>query len=136
MFPAFWFAGEPIGMDVKKVAKSIWRFFVASAGAGCLTAALLKIAPVYGIGTKGAVSAAFVRLISTSLVFFTLYLGAVIALYKGLKPLDENLDILRDLLPNRMGRRQRTSEKEELGSHLADFPMVPTISDSKAIDRQ
>ena len=33
MFPAFWFAGEPIGMDVKKVAKSIWRFFVASAGA-------------------------------------------------------------------------------------------------------
>jgi PST family polysaccharide transporter len=136
MFPAFWFAGKPIGMDIRKVANSIWRFFVASAGAGCLTAVLLKVAPVYGVGTKTAVSYAFLRLISTSVVFFTLYLGAVIALYRGLEPLNENLGILRDLLPNRAGRQQRASDEDGLRSPVSDFPMVPTISDSKAIDRQ
>jgi PST family polysaccharide transporter len=136
MFPAFWFAGKPIGMDVKKVAKSIWRFFVASAGAGCVTVALLKVAHIYGFELRGGASAAFVRLISISLLFFALYLAAVIALYRGLEPLNETLDVLRDLLPNRASGRQKaadndasilrlslSSEEEKDNSHK-DFAMA------------
>jgi hypothetical protein len=40
-----------------------------------------------------------VRMVSVSLVFFGLYLGAVIALHQGLKPLNETFRLLRDLLP-------------------------------------
>jgi PST family polysaccharide transporter len=122
MFPAFWFAGKPIGLDVKKVAKSIWRFFVASAGAGCVTVVLLKAAHIYGFESKDGASAAFVRLISISLVFFALYLGAVIALYRGLEPINETLDVLRDLLPHRASGHQQVPVQDGPESKMSLLP--------------
>jgi len=77
-----------------------------------------------------------VRLISISLLFFALYLAAVIALFRGLEPLNETLDVLRDLLPNRASGRQKaadndasilrlslSSEEEKDNSHK-DFAMA------------
>ena len=55
-------------------------------------------------------SSAFVRMVSVSLVFFGLYLGGVIALHQGLKPLNETVSLLRDLLPERRCERQRDLE--------------------------
>jgi hypothetical protein len=43
-----------------------------------------------------------VRMVAVSLVFLVLYLAAVIALHRGLRPLSETADLIRDLLPERM----------------------------------
>jgi hypothetical protein len=42
-----------------------------------------------------------VRMLSVSFAFFALYLGGVIALHQGLKPLSETVGLLRDVLPER-----------------------------------
>lgn len=106
MLPAFWFAGKPIGMGIKDVVGSIWRLFVASVGAAFVTAWLLKIASVHGIGMNGGAWGALARLTAVSCVFAAFYSGAVIALYRGLEPFNQTLDVLRDLLPSRADRHQ------------------------------
>ena len=107
MFPAFWFAGRPIGLGVKAIAGAIWRLLVASVGAGLLTALLLKIAPVQAVGANGGAWVALERLTGISLVFVALYCGAVVALYRGFEPFRQALDILGDLMPNRGDGQQR-----------------------------
>jgi PST family polysaccharide transporter len=103
MFPGFWYAGKPIGLGIGPVYAVIWRFFVASAMAGCGTVLIIKAMPRFA-AMFGAPSA-FVRMVSVSLVFFGLYFVGVIALHKGLKPLSETVTLLRDLLPESMVRR-------------------------------
>jgi O-antigen/teichoic acid export membrane protein len=100
MFPGFWYAGKPIGLGLGPVFASIWKFFAASVLAGLGTALVIRAIP--GIPAALGGQNAFVRMVSVSLVFFALYLGGVIALYQGLKPLSETVDLLRDLLPERM----------------------------------
>ncbi|MFZ0523433.1 MAG: lipopolysaccharide biosynthesis protein [Candidatus Acidiferrales bacterium] len=97
MFPAFWYAGKPIGMGIGPVFAVIWKFFAASLGAG-LGTALIMAMPLFA-ATFGALSP-FVRMISASLIFFALYFGGVILLHWGLKPLSETVLLLRDLLPD------------------------------------
>ena len=106
MFPGFWYAGKPIGMGIGPVYAVIWKFFAASVGAGCLTFLIISSMPRFAAPT-GA-SGAFVRMVSVSLVFFGLYFLGVIALHGGLKPLAETVNLLRDLLPQRMLRREAT----------------------------
>jgi O-antigen/teichoic acid export membrane protein len=103
MFPGFWYAGKPIGLGIRPVFAVIWKFFAASVAAGCGTFLIIRAIPFFAtaLGATGAL----VRLVSVSLVFFGLYLGAVIALHQGLKPLDETLALLRELLPQRFVRR-------------------------------
>jgi hypothetical protein len=44
-------------------------------------------------------------MVSVSLLFFGLYIGAVIALHHGLKPLKDTISLLRELLPEHKVRR-------------------------------
>jgi hypothetical protein len=104
MFPGFWYAGQPIGMRIGPVFTAVWRFFVASAGAGLVTALIVNAIPNFA-RAPGA-SAAFLRMLSVSLLFFGLYLVGVIALYNGFKPLNETAVLVRELLPERMFRRE------------------------------
>ncbi len=108
MFPGFWYAGKPIGMGMGPMFAVIWKFFAASVGAGALTFLVIRamLGSVAPIGASGA----FVRMVSVSLVFFGLYILGVIALHRGLKPLTETVNLLRDLLPRRMLRREATAD--------------------------
>jgi O-antigen/teichoic acid export membrane protein len=99
MFPGFWYAGEPIGLGIGSVFAVIWKFFAASAGAGLVTALIVGAMP--RLATPFSAASALVRMISVSCVFFALYLGGVIALHQGFKPLTDTLGLLRDLLPER-----------------------------------
>ncbi len=99
MFPGFWYAGKPIGLGIGPVFAVIWKFFVASVGAGYGTALSIRAMPFFTT-TFGA-PGALVRMVSISLVFFGLYMVGVIALHQGLKPLRETVGLLRDLLPER-----------------------------------
>ncbi len=100
MFPGFWYAGKPIGLGIGPMLGVIWKFFVASVGAGCATALIVREVP--RLAEPFGVPNVFVRMVSVSLVFFGLYLGGVIALDRGPKPLKETFGLLRDLLPERV----------------------------------
>ena len=47
---------------------------------------------------------ALVRIVSISSVYFSLYVGSVIVLHRGLKLLHETVDLLRELLPDRKSK--------------------------------
>jgi len=103
MFPGFWYAGKPIGLGIGPVLAVIWKFFAASVGAGFATALIIGATPYFP--TSLGAASAFVRMVSVSLVFFGLYFAGVIALHRGFKPLNDTVSLLRDLLPESMGKR-------------------------------
>jgi polysaccharide transporter, PST family len=107
MFPGFWYAGKPIGLGMGPMFAVIWRFFVASVIAGYATVLITNAIPQFAktFGAPGV----FVRMVAVSLVFFVLYICGVIALHKGLKPINETIRLLRDLLPERIRRRTSPS---------------------------
>ena len=102
MFPGFWYAGKPIGLGIGPVFAVIWKFFAASVAAGLGANVLIRVIPYFAtpLGTLGAL----VRMISVSVLFFGLYLGAVIVLHQGLKPLSDTVALVHDLLPERWAR--------------------------------
>jgi polysaccharide transporter, PST family len=99
MFPGFWYAGRPIGLGLGSIIAVIWKPFGASVVAACATVVILRAVP-HPAMTFG-VPIALVRIISISSMFFSLYVGSVVALHRGLKPIHATVDLLRELLPNR-----------------------------------
>ncbi len=100
MFPGFWYAGKPIGLGMGSVLAVIWKFFVASLVAG--GAMVLVLRAIQLPATQGA-AGALLRMLLVSLLFFTLYLGSVIALHGGLRPLKETASLIHDFRPERKG---------------------------------
>lgn len=99
MFPGFSYAGQPIGLGIRSVFVVIWKFFAASVWAGCVTALLVRA--VQPFATAPGALGALARMAFTSFIFFALYFVGVIALHRGLKPINETVSLLRDLLPDR-----------------------------------
>lgn len=116
LWPAFWYAGTPIGLPVSSVFAAVWKFFVASAAAGCVAAVLIHrlILPV--MVSAGALGA-LVRLTSVSLLFFALYLIAVVSLHRGFAPVNQTVHLIRDAWPGR--------ERTELGPAVEVATAVP-----------
>jgi PST family polysaccharide transporter len=98
MFPAFSYAGKPIGLGIRSIVDAIWKFFVASVGASFATILIIRTTPLVvtalGAGALG-------RSVTVSLIFFSLYLGGVVALHRSLGPLTETAGLVRDFLPER-----------------------------------
>jgi O-antigen/teichoic acid export membrane protein len=108
MFPGFWYAGKPIGLGIGPILAIVWKFFAASAVAGFATALIVKTMPNFA--TAGSGTEALIRMVQASVIFFGLYLVAVIMLHQGLQPLRETARLCRDLLPDRMtGRSVRAA---------------------------
>jgi hypothetical protein len=99
MFPAFWYAGKPIGFGVAPVLAVVWRFFVSSFVAGCSAGWLVHLLRPFA-AAPGALGA-FARLASDSMLFLLLYIAAVIALHRGLAPIRQTARLVHDLLPGR-----------------------------------
>lgn len=99
MFPGFWYAGKPIGLRIEPIFSVIWKFFAASAGAGFGT--LLIVWAMSHLATPDGAAGALLRMLLVSLLFLGLYIGGVILLHWGLKPLNETVSLLRELLPER-----------------------------------
>jgi len=116
MFPGFWYAGHPIGLGIGPLFTVIWKFFTASVVAGVSTELIVRAVPYFSAisGERGAL----VRMISVSLLFCALYLAGVIVLHKGLAPIKETTDIVRELLPERLRRRSfvSASDKKEVSA--------------------
>jgi hypothetical protein len=95
--PAFWFAGRPIQLGIAAVVGVVWKYLVASLLAGCTCFAFVQRFPqlMEMAGPLGA----FTRIATISTLFGTLYLGAVVMLYRGFAPLLQVVRLLRDMLP-------------------------------------
>jgi hypothetical protein len=126
MFPAFWYAGKPIGLGVAPVVEVMWRFFVASILAGGSAAWLFHVTQPF-LATPGALGA-FARLVSCSLIFVSLYVAAVIAIHRGLTPIRQTARLVHDLLPKRAATA---------GSESVDPASIPSdiIASKSAEDR-
>jgi O-antigen/teichoic acid export membrane protein len=95
--PAFWYAGRPIRLGIGAVVAAVWKYFLASLLAGCTCFVIVqKFPPLLEMaGPMGA----FTRLVTISALCGSLYLGAVILLYRGYEPLLQVAHLLRDMLP-------------------------------------
>lgn len=111
IFPGFWFAGRPIGLSLGVVLSAIWRFFLASVIAACVTALIFNAMPHFA--AMGGGLFALVRLVVVSGVFFTLYLGCIVVLHNGMRPINETVGLLRDFLPVHRGKSEDEVAKED-----------------------
>lgn len=103
MFPGFWYAGRPIGLGLGSILAAIWKSFFASVVAACATVVILGAMP-HPAMTFGA-PIALLRIVFISSIFCGLYVGSLIVLHRGLKPIHETVDLFRELLPDRTPRR-------------------------------
>jgi O-antigen/teichoic acid export membrane protein len=103
IFPGLWYAGRPIGLGVGPILATVWKFFVASVVAAFITAWLIHMVPQFA--ANASTLGALARLVSYSLLFFTLYLSAVVALHRGLEPIHRAAHLIGDFLPRRSPRQ-------------------------------
>jgi O-antigen/teichoic acid export membrane protein len=97
LFPAFWYAGRPAGIGLAPFIDAIWRYILASTLAGgiCYVATGYMQNLMIMAGWGGA----FVRIAVESLLFWALYLGAVILLYGGTESLLLLVTLLKEMIP-------------------------------------
>jgi PST family polysaccharide transporter len=95
--PAMWYAGKPIGLGVAPVIDAVWRYIVASlcAGLACHVFFSRLTALQSASGALGAAE----RVLLISISFTTLYLGAIVILYRGSSPLKRMTGLLREMAP-------------------------------------
>jgi len=132
MLPSLSYAGKPIGLGTKSLLAAIWRFFVASAVAGCATAVMIRAVPRFA--AMDGTGIALLRLIAVSAVFSVLYLGCVIALYRGMKPINETVGLLRDFLPEQKAKIASTAaHDQEMIKASSGLPSVSQLQPQFAV---
>ena len=97
---------------------AVWKYVVASLMASCASVLVIREVP-FGLVEGGAMRA-FVRIVSTSLLFVALYLGSVILMHKGYVPLRQVGNLLRDMIPWDWGTR-----------HSPELALVPELGESQ-----
>ena len=97
IIPAFWYAGKPIQLGISPVITAVWKYLVASLMAGCTCALILRAMPsmMAAPGWFGALA----RIVTMSIIFGILYIGAVILLHGGCAPLRQFAGHLREMIP-------------------------------------
>jgi len=96
-FPGLWYAGQPIKLSISSIISCVWRYILASLLAGGISAFLVPDVPVFSVAESGWFAAAR-RLVTISVVFGFLYLGAVILLHRGIRPLTQFAGLVREMI--------------------------------------
>ncbi len=94
--PAMWYAGKPIGLGVGPIFSGVWRYIVASLVAGIATR--IMFTRLVSLPAAPSAGAAALRVAVTSLVFAGFYLALIVLLYRGFKPLQGLIGLLRDMV--------------------------------------
>ena len=97
--PAFWYAGQPVGLGVSPVISSVWRYFVASVLAGGGSLAVMRMIP--GLASIPGAAGAFFRLATESTVFLIQYVVAVTVLHQGYAPLSQVTRLVQGMISRR-----------------------------------
>ena len=97
--PGLWYAGRPVALGIAPVIGVVWKYSLASAVAGVISAAAMGAIPI-PVSSSGSI-AALVRVSAISLVFAALYVLAVVVVHRGLEPVRQVLRLVQDMLPRR-----------------------------------
>ena len=93
--PAMWYAGKPIELGVGQIVGTVWRYVVASLAASFVSYFALRNVP--GIETIPGSAGASLRILLVTILFATLYTGAVVLLHGGTQPLRRIIRLLNEL---------------------------------------
>jgi len=95
--PAYWYAGKPIRFGILSILGAIWKYALASALAGAASVWLVSLIHPFAAvpGVVGAMS----RIVADSLVFLSLYIGAVFLLHGSWEPLGQVSRVLTEMIP-------------------------------------
>ncbi|HEY6770505.1 MAG TPA: lipopolysaccharide biosynthesis protein [Candidatus Sulfotelmatobacter sp.] len=93
--PSLWYAGQPIQLGIAAVLAVIWKYIVAAIASGGAAFLIEQRLPSL-LSAPGPLWAA-ARLGSVSMLFFALYLAAVIALHQGSAPLFQVTRLVREM---------------------------------------
>lgn len=95
-FPSLWYAGQPIELEVPAIMATVWRYILASLLAGGASILFLPAAGRFFADSRW--SGAFLRLLTITILFGALYLGAVILLHRGTAPLKQFAGLVREMI--------------------------------------
>jgi len=103
--PAFWYAGQPIRLEISTLLSAVWKYVVASLLSGYACVALTRgfLPPA----TAASAAEALERMVVISGLFLALYLGSVILLQRGCSPFLQLAKLFRELTP---GGRPATAD--------------------------
>lgn len=122
--PALWYAGEPIQLGMSSVIAVIWKYIVASLMAGGTAFFTLREMPSF-VSAPGPFWAV-ARLATVSLLFFVLYLGAVIALHRSFAPLYQLSRLLQEITSR--GRHTEPASGSECETSEKNGPATTEVS--------
>ncbi len=107
--PALWYAGKPIEIPIASIIKALWKYVVAAAAAGGMSAV------VFGstLGSQTTTSA-LIRIITVSVQFGAFYLVTVTLLHRSLLPVFNLGRLLKEMLPFRNTRESSISPSPQL----------------------
>jgi O-antigen/teichoic acid export membrane protein len=100
--PAFSYAGKPIQFGVSSLLGAIWKYILSSLAAGIASFAIIRAIPYFAAAASPA--QLLMRVTATTVLFGVLYIGGVILLHGGGKPIYEFIDILREMAPRRFSK--------------------------------
>lgn len=97
ILPAFLYAGKPIDFPTFTLVSIVWKYTLASLVAGCGTAVFLTRVPALASlpGSLGSL----LRIVAFTGLFGILYAGMVVVFHRGLEPIRQALNLLREMIP-------------------------------------
>ena len=97
--PALCYAGKPIGIGMKHIWRQLWRYYLASIISGSVVWLALVKGEIFGSHTGGL--NLLLRIMAISLACGTLYLLAVLALFKSTQPIKDLIMVMKEAVPRR-----------------------------------
>jgi PST family polysaccharide transporter len=125
-FPSLWYAGKPIGLGISAILAVVWRYILASLVAGCASVLILPSAGLNAVDSTWSV--AFTHLVTISILFGTLYLGAVILLHGGTAPVRQVVGLVGEMISRRRFATS-TTEMDRGSANFSSGSAVPIASD-------
>ncbi len=116
LLPGFWYAGRPIGMEIPPFVAAIWRYVAASAAAGGIST--LAMQSRMSFASMQGVSGALTSIIIASVLFWLLYLAAVVLLHGGYGSILKHADLLKEMLSQRFLSRLCPAEAMQHDQNL------------------
>jgi len=127
VIPAFWYAGRPIGLEVRAVLGTIWKYVVASLAAYLATGVIASSLARFALFSQDGALGAFVRAVTVSIVFVCLYSVALVGLFRSLEPVHLLTDLLSQLF---QGLSSRLASKTPAKSDRSWFHSAPENQES------
>ena len=95
--PSFWYAGKPVQLEIASIVATVWRYILASLVAGVVCFETVR--QIQPLSAMGGASGAMVRIVANSFWFGTLYVIAIILLYRGLEPVRQLGKLTQEMVP-------------------------------------